>query len=554
MRRPPHLRLILGIGIPLLVVIVLLTAWAIDTSRGSGKVPRNVTVAGRDVGRMPEDELARTVDDIARHYETIPVQVRTGETTYRVAAGELGLRLDVDSTVQSALDLDDDTAFPARPFVWLGSLVSERRATLHFTVDETALANGLAALEQGATPTEPKLVPGSGGLAVVSGAPGRTVDTAGVRDQLLARARSGEQPIIVNATVRAEDPAVSDDAAQALADRTNETTADGIELTAGSSTATVPAATVRSWLGSSVDGHDLVLTIDAEAALDAVKKALPEPTEATDASITIENGAVTITPSTNGERCCAPDTADRLLTAIADGQRQVTIDLEVDEPETTTEDIEALGIKEPVGSTTEWNGQPQVKSFTTYHACCQPRVTNIQTMADAVRGTLIKPGEQFSINDVVGQRTREKGYVEAGAIANGEHVDEVGGGVSQFATTMFNAAYFAGLQIDTYQAHSEHFSRYPRGREATMGWPAPDLVWTNNSPYGILVWTSHTDTSITVTLYSTQWATAAQTGSSDSRSGNCTVVTTERTVTYPDGTTSQDSFRARYRDEGQTSC
>ena len=117
-------------------------------------------------------------------------------------------------------------------------------------------------------------------------------------------------------------------------------------------------------------------------------------------------------------------------------------------------------------------------------------------------------------------------------------MEEVGGGVSQFATTLFNAAYHAGLPIPVYQAHSEHFSRYPRGREATMGFPHPDLQWTNDTPYGILVWTSYTDTSITVTLYSTQHAFGQQTGQSEARSGaHCTTVTTQRTITYPDGTT-----------------
>lgn len=228
--------------------------------------------------------------------------------------------------------------------------------------------------------------------------------------------------------------------------------------------------------------------------------------------------------------------------------------LDVDEPDFTTEDAEALKIVEPVGTTVEWNGQPQVKSFTTYHPCCAARVTNIHKMADIVRGTLVKPGERFSINDVVGERTAAKGFVPAGAIADGVHVEEVGGGVSQFATTMFNAAFFAGLPINTYQAHSEYFTRYPRGREATMGFPNPDLAWTNDTPYGILVWTSYTDTSITVTLYSTQHAYGEQTGQSEGRSGRCTTVSTQRTIHYPDGRTATDTFNARYRDEGATSC
>jgi vancomycin resistance protein YoaR len=168
-------------------------------------------------------------------------------------------------------------------------------------------------------------------------------------------------------------------------------------------------------------------------------------------------------------------------------------------------------------------------------------------MADLVRGAVILPGETFSINDHVGERTRAKGFVEAGAIREGEHVDEVGGGVSQFATTMFNAAYFAGLDIPVSQAHSEYFSRYPIGREATMGYPAPDLQITNNTPYGILIWTSYTDTSLTVTMYSSPYAKAEQTGISESMSGACRVVTTTRTRTYPNGETETDTFRATYR-------
>jgi vancomycin resistance protein YoaR len=160
---------------------------------------------------------------------------------------------------------------------------------------------------------------------------------------------------------------------------------------------------------------------------------------------------------------------------------------------------------------------------------------------------VIAPGASFSINDHVGERTAAKGFVEAGAIRDGLHVEEIGGGVSQFATTMFNAAYFAGLQIDESQAHSEYFDRYPRGREATMGFPAPDLAFTNNTPYGIMIWTSYTDTSLTVTLYSTPYATAEQTAIAESPSGNCTVVTTTRTITYPDGHKGSDKFRATYR-------
>ncbi len=553
--RRPRARLILGLGIPLLIVVVLLAAWAIDSSSASGKVPRNVTLAGRDVSKLPEDQLANTVADLTDHYASTEVQVKTPETTYKVPAADLGLKLDQRATVNAALDLDDDTSLPLRPFVWAGSFLNERQAPLSFTLDEAALEAGLAELGGNAAASEPSLVAAPDGIAIVSGSAGRVVESDGVREQILRRARSGEEPIIVTASVSDKEPTVSDDDARALAERLTASTAEGLAITAGDQKATIPAPLVRSWIGSEIVDGAIQVTLDAEKAVADVTTAIPISTKPKDATITLVNGTPTITPSQDGRTCCAADTPARLLAAVTNGEPAVAIDLEVAKAGFTTDQAKALGIKEPVGATTTWNGQAQVKSFTTYF---DPggggRVTNIHRIADLVRGTLVKPGETFSVNDTVGQRTAEKGFVEAGAIANGEHVDEIGGGVSQFATTMFNAAYFAGLDITVYQAHSEHFSRYPRGREATMGFPAPDLAWKNDMPYGILVWTSHTPGSVTVTLWSTQHAYGEQTGSSESRSGNCTVVTTQRTIHQPDGSTTTDEFRARYRDPGQTTC
>lgn len=552
--RRPRLRLVLGISIPLLIVIVLLAAWAIDSSSADGAVPRNVTLAGRDVGKMPEDDLAATVADVADQYASKAVQVRTPAKTYRVPASELGLQLDQEATVKAALSLDDGRSLLSRPLVWLSSFLDARRSPLSFRLDEGQLQTALGELGGNEQPTEPKIVPTAQGFGIISGSPGTAISTDGVGAQLLQRARSGDLPLVVDAQQVDRAPQVSDDEAKALADQLTLGTASGLQVTAGAASTTVPAATVRSWIGSKIDDGKLVATIDSKQVVDDLAKALPAPTKAKSASFTVENGAVKLIPAVTGTKCCAADTPQRVLAAVTSAAGKVAIELEVDEPDLTTEAAQKLGIKEPVGTTVEWKGVQQVKSFTTYHDCCAPRVTNIHRMADIVRGTLVLPGKQFSINDVVGQRTEAKGFVSAGAIANGEHVDEVGGGVSQFATTMFNAAFFAGLKIDTYQAHSEHFDRYPFGREATMGYPNPDMAWTNNTPYGILVWTSYTDTSITITLYSTQYAYGEQTGQTTGTSGTCTTVTTTRTIHYPSGNTGTDTFHARYRQPGRTTC
>ena len=151
-------------------------------------------------------------------------------------------------------------------------------------------------------------------------------------------------------------------------------------------------------------------------------------------------------------------------------------------------------------------------------------------MADLVRGAIVPPGETFSINEHVGQRTAEKGFVLAGAIANGEHVEEIGGGVSQFATTTFNAAFFAGLPFGEYQSHSECFDRYPRGREATMGFPHPDLQIKNDTPYGDHGLDElHRDQHHRDPVLDPVRLRAADRADARRRQGNCTRVTTTRT-------------------------
>ena len=159
-------------------------------------------------------------------------------------------------------------------------------------------------------------------------------------------------------------------------------------------------------------------------------------------------------------------------------------------PALTTEDAEKLGIRE------------RVSEFTTYYSCCQPRVTNIQRAAQMLDGTIVEPGESFSLNDALGKRTVERGFVSAPQIFDGRLEDAVGGGVSQVATTLYNAAFFAGVKLVAHQAHQFYISRYPMGREATVSWGGPELIFRNDWPAAILVKVVATDSSITVRFYS----------------------------------------------------
>lgn len=147
-----------------------------------------------------------------------------------------------------------------------------------------------------------------------------------------------------------------------------------------------------------------------------------------------------------------------------------------------------------------------VSRFTTYYTAGQSRVTNIHLIADATDGAVVTPGAVFSLNGRVGKRTRAKGYVPAGAIIGGkiyccDHPVNIGGGTSQFATTLYNAIFFGGYKDEYHKPHSIYFSRYPMGREATLGWTGPDVKFRNDTSTSVTIRTSHTRSSVTVEFW-----------------------------------------------------
>ena len=541
--------------LPLVLVGVLVIGWAIDTS--SGGVARNVALAGRDVGDLSESALARAVDTMADDFGSTTIEIVSGDATYSTTAADLGLMIDEDRTAKRVLDVDDETFPLARPFVWAMSFVSERSAGIEFQVSREKVAATLIELQgdDRTPPVEPTVELVEGEFQVVPGTPGRGIDPERLAAALPEAAAdwSDDESLRVEIERVALPPLGSEAAAREAAEAAEAIVSEPIEVRTPGGARTVGPDELRTWVTlASEDDGSVVVDLDAGRVAAGLRQHFADiEGRPVDAGFSLgSDGVPFITPDAPGLICCADGSADRIIEELRAGRRAVDLELVEGPAAFTVADAQAWGITQAVGGNHAWrNGAPTTAGpgFTTYHAAGGNRVANIHRMADLVRGAVVAPGATFSINEHVGQRTAEKGFLPAGAIRDGEHVDEIGGGVSQFATTMFNAAYFAGLEIVTSQAHSEYFDRYPYGREATMGFPAPDLAWKNDTPYGILVWTSYTDTSLTVTLFSTPYATGEQTGLSESRSGACRVVTTTRTRTFPDGRTEQDKFRATYR-------
>jgi vancomycin resistance protein YoaR len=556
-RRAPRWGLV-AVAVPLGVLVMVTSAWAVDTATGADVV-RNVEVAGTPVGGDSEEAVSAQVQAWADALATTPVEVRTAAAAHLTTAADVGLTVDVEATTERVVDAGRGFVL-ARPLTWLASFWNPHEIDPVLVVDEAVTAEGILAAQGDARvpPTEPTFaLAEDGSLALVAGVDGTGIDPATLADALPAAtlARSADDDaIVVELEPVSIAPTLGDVDVQALVDDLNARTSVPLTVVLDSTTADIGPEVVRSWLRPVPDEAtgEPTYQLDAEATMSSLREALAEAGSGpVDARFDLVGGQVTIIPSSDGTGCCADDSPQRIRDAIAQDAHTVTLELATATPELTTEVAQSWGITQVVGGSRAWpeTATPTAApGFTTFHAAGQDRVVNIQRMADLVRGAVIPPGESFSINDHVGERTAENGFVGAGAIRNGEHVTEIGGGVSQFATTLFNAAYFAGLDIPTSQAHSEYFSRYPRGREATMGFPEPDLVIQNSTPHGVMIWTSYTPTSLTITLYSTPFASGEQTGIDEDRAGNCAVVTTTRTRTFVDGRAPvTDTFRATYR-------
>jgi vancomycin resistance protein YoaR len=129
------------------------------------------------------------------------------------------------------------------------------------------------------------------------------------------------------------------------------------------------------------------------------------------------------------------------------------------------------------------------------------RIHNVQLMADYIDGTIIRPGATFSFNETVGPRTVERGFREGQMIVGSLLLPSIGGGVCQTATTLFNNAFELGLPIVRRSNHSFYISHYPLGRDATVSWGGPELVFRNDMKHALLIKSSYTSSTLTFTFY-----------------------------------------------------
>jgi vancomycin resistance protein YoaR len=291
---------------------------------------------------------------------------------------------------------------------------------------------------------------------------------------------------VVDLPVKERQPRIGRDQVDRVTAQARTLLAGPVTVTVSGRDLTADPAAMAAALRAVPSGGQLDLALDQDrlrAAMAAQLSQVERPGR--EARFQVAGGKLRIVPSTTGRLVdLGPVTA-----AMLRGERSVQGTLVTAEPRHNTAWARRLGIRR------------KVSEFTTRHAAGQPRVSNIHRAADLLRGTVVEPGQRFSLNQTIGPRTAARGFVRAPVIDQGSFSEDFGGGVSQLATTTFNAIFFGGYKLVAFQPHSFYISRYPMGREATVSLPAPDLSFVNDTRAGVLIHTAYTDSSITVSFF-----------------------------------------------------
>jgi vancomycin resistance protein YoaR len=450
----------------------------------TGDVPRGTRVLGVDLGAKSRSEAERLLRDRFGPRAGEPVRVRLDGRPSEVKPETIGMTLDVDATVGAAMKGS-------------AKLFGERDVAPVIRLDEAKLE---AALRKQLDPKDITLKKPAITYAGLTPKPtypaaGRTLNpalaAAGVRAAWLTEG-TADVPLVE------QPPATTEDQVDQLVDTlAKPAVAAPVTVSADGATFTLPpAAIAKGLVFTSDDAGKLTAAVDGKklraAAAKEFAKVEVEPEEA---SITLAGGKPKIVASTAGRVVDLAKLGPALLAVLPEqGPREVTAEFVQQEADTTDADMAELGVKE------------KVSTFTTYFTGGRksPRSQNIITIAKAVDGAIVRPGETFSLNKHTGERTYANGYKDAPVIIDGKLEPGVAGGASQFTTTLFNAAYYAGLEDVEHKPHSFYFSRYPAVIEATIFYPTLDLKFKNTTPYGILIDTSTTGRSVTVSMWSTK--------------------------------------------------
>ncbi|WP_370950212.1 VanW family protein [Amycolatopsis sp. cg5] len=467
----------------------LVLLWGADLLISNGSVPRGVTVAGVDVGGMSRDSAEKELRAKIEPRLSSPVQVKAGDVTDQLAPKASGLTLDWPGTLDQAGDQ------PLNPFTRIASFFSSREVGVATHADDAKLAQSLEQLraKTDRDPIEGTIRFDEAEPVLVEAKQGQKLDVPAATQAVLAHWAAGQA---LDLPVALTPVQTNPDALKAAFEQVAKPAVAGpLTIKGEGKDAKLEPAQIAAAL--SFEPITLAPKIDQEKVVEAAGPQLKSTEkEGKEASIVFEGGKPTVEPSVDGRGVDWEVSLKPMVDVLKLADKRELKATYKDTPaKVTTEQANELGVKEVIGE------------FTTGGFAADSG-TNIRVVAGKVNGAIVKPGETFSLNGFTGPRGTKQGYVEAGVISDGAPGREVGGGISQFATTLYNAAYFAGMKDAGHKEHSYYISRYPAAREATVfqnhdGSSVIDLKFTNDSQTGVAIQTIWSPTSLTVKLWGT---------------------------------------------------
>ena len=490
------------IGAGLLVLI-----WGGAAVATTQHVFSGTVVSGVDVGGMSPDEARQTVDDRVATMLAQPVTLTVGDLTDTLVPADSGVSVDADATVDQLVGptINPVTIIQRLRGIDVNAVTSvdadELTIALNSRLDTLAVGTADAVVTLDGT--TPVVTPGSTGTGLNVAASVMTLSTRWPLGlQTIALTDGVAEPAITDADARSFvdsvlTPLLCGDLTITAAGTDAERTATGTQLVL------TPAQIAALTTIDATDGK-LSAVLDSQGLHDAIIASMGRiETQAVNAGWTIDGsatGAASARPQfvqpVSGEGIDMDALTRGLLDASASGStpadRTVALPMTVLEPEIDMPESD-WGITEVVGE------------YSTPFTSQYGRDQNLIRGAEQMNNQVVMPGQTFSVEEALGPVDYDHGFTDAGVVSNGEHVDALGGGLSQIGTTMFNVGFEAGMDDVEHHPHSYYFDRYPAGREATIWTGQKDVKFANSTPYAALIQSWVSDGEVHARIWSTHY-------------------------------------------------
>ena len=456
------------------------------------ELAKGTEVAGVDVGGLTQQDAVELLSGRFAEVVAVPVALVADEERFSFAANQLGVEPDWRGAVAAAAR-EGDGFGPIRGFRRIQTRFFGAEIYPRIAVSDSALEFALDNIETATNRPARSAALARRGLRfeIVPDRSGRQLERDGAASLVVRALGSLERSSTATALpVAVAMPEVTAKVLAPAARRARRAVSAPVTLRGETRSWRLSRTRIAKLLALPRDGKK-GLAIGGAAA-DAYFRALGERVgnPPADATFSVSGDTIGVIPSRNGTALDVDRTATALLRAATSrANRIAAVSIVRAVPERTTKEALAMGI------------DTRMASYKTYNSGTFDRITNLRLGVTLLDGTLVPPGGTFSLNEAIGERTEERGFRSAPVIIGTRYEEEVGGGTSQVATTVFNAAWEAGLNITERNPHSLYISRYQLGRDATVYWPSLDLKFENDTGSWVLVKGFPESDGVTVSIY-----------------------------------------------------